>query len=111
MLPTLGGQTALNAAIALHDAGILEKHGVELIGADVDAIQRGEDRQTFKEIVQRGGGSVPRSAAPTGRCPVAAAAPGTPYASPPTSAGAGARATGVASGTRPVTVVATNCAP
>ena len=41
LLPTLGGQTALNAAIALHDAGILEKYGVELIGADVDAIQRG----------------------------------------------------------------------
>ena len=48
LLPTLGGQTALNAAIALHDAGVLEKYGVELIGADVDAIQRGEDRQKFK---------------------------------------------------------------
>ena len=51
LLPTLGGQTALNAAIALHDAGVLEKYGVELIGADVDAIQRGEDRQKFKQIV------------------------------------------------------------
>ncbi|MFC9558475.1 carbamoyl-phosphate synthase large subunit [Agromyces sp. NPDC056965] len=50
VLPTLGGQTALNAAIALHDAGILEKHGVELIGAKVDAIRKGEDRQLFKEI-------------------------------------------------------------
>ena len=52
ILPTLGGQTALNAAIALHDAGTLEKYGVELIGADVDAIQRGEDRQKFKAIVE-----------------------------------------------------------
>ncbi len=51
VLATLGGQTALNAAIALHDAGILEKYGCELIGASVEAIQRGEDRQQFKEIV------------------------------------------------------------
>ena len=49
--PTLGGQTALNTAIALHERGVLEKYGVELIGADVDAIRRGEDRQRFKEIV------------------------------------------------------------
>src|SRR6476659_8800937 len=53
LLPTLGGQTALNAAMALHEAGVLEQYGVELIGADVDAIEAGEDRQRFKGIVER----------------------------------------------------------
>src|SRR5919199_6579569 len=62
ILPTLGGQTALNAAVALHDSGVLERYGVELIGADVDAIRRGEDRLKFKEIVLAVGGDVPRSA-------------------------------------------------
>ena len=62
LLPTLGGQTALNAAIALHDAGVLEKYDVELIGADVDAIQRGENRELFKGIVEDIGGEVARSA-------------------------------------------------
>ncbi|MGU3408573.1 carbamoyl-phosphate synthase large subunit [Microbacterium sp. M1A1_1b] len=61
ILPTLGGQTALNAAIALDEAGILAKHGVELIGAKVDAIQRGEDRQLFKELVLESGADVARS--------------------------------------------------
>jgi carbamoyl-phosphate synthase large subunit len=61
ILPTLGGQTALNTAIALHESGVLEKYGVELIGADVDAIRRGEDRQLFKEIVAKAGGETPRS--------------------------------------------------
>ncbi|MDD7937582.1 carbamoyl-phosphate synthase large subunit [Actinomycetospora lutea] len=61
LLATLGGQTALNTAIALHDAGVLERYGVELIGADIDAIQRGEDRLKFKEIVRSIGGDVPRS--------------------------------------------------
>ncbi|REE99583.1 carbamoyl-phosphate synthase large subunit [Thermomonospora umbrina] len=51
LLPTLGGQTALNTAIALHEAGVLERYGVELIGADIDAIQAGENRERFKEIV------------------------------------------------------------
>ncbi|MGJ6979281.1 carbamoyl-phosphate synthase large subunit [Aestuariimicrobium soli] len=51
VLATLGGQTALNTAIALHENGVLEKYGCELIGASVDAIQRGEDREQFKEIV------------------------------------------------------------
>ena len=51
LLPTLGGQTALNAAVALHENGVLEKYGVELIGASIEAIQRGEDREQFKEIV------------------------------------------------------------
>ncbi|MDQ0892477.1 carbamoyl-phosphate synthase large subunit [Agromyces ramosus] len=61
VLPTLGGQTALNAAIALHDAGILEKHGVELIGAKVEAIRKGEDRQLFKDLVIEAGAGVARS--------------------------------------------------
>ena len=61
VLPTLGGQTALNAAISLDEAGILEKYGVELIGAKVDAIQRGEDRQLFKELVLESGADVARS--------------------------------------------------
>ncbi|MEU6208070.1 carbamoyl phosphate synthase large subunit, partial [Micromonospora musae] len=55
ILPTLGGQTALNTAVALHEAGVLEKYGVELIGANIDAINRGEDRQLFKEIVAKAG--------------------------------------------------------
>jgi carbamoyl-phosphate synthase large subunit len=61
LLATLGGQTALNTAVALHERGVLEKYGVELIGADIDAIQRGEDRQKFKDIVRAIGGEVPRS--------------------------------------------------
>ncbi|WP_030335655.1 carbamoyl-phosphate synthase large subunit [Micromonospora parva] len=70
ILATLGGQTALNTAVALHENGVLEKYGVELIGANIDAINRGEDRQLFKEIVAKAGvrlgvedpaGLVPRS--------------------------------------------------
>ncbi|WP_125131838.1 carbamoyl-phosphate synthase large subunit [Microbacterium sp. 10M-3C3] len=61
ILPTLGGQTALNAAMALHDQGILERHGVELIGAKVDAIRKGEDRQVFKELVIEAGADVAAS--------------------------------------------------
>ena len=61
ILPTLGGQTALNAAMALHEQGILERHGVELIGAKVDAIRRGEDRQIFKDLVIESGAEVARS--------------------------------------------------
>lgn len=61
VLATLGGQTALNTAVALHERGILEKYGVELIGADFDAIQRGEDRQKFKDIVAKVGGESARS--------------------------------------------------
>ena len=49
--PTLGGQTALNTAIALHEAGTLERYGVELIGANVTAIHKGEDRDQFKDVV------------------------------------------------------------
>lgn len=61
VLATLGGQTALNAAVSLHDRGSLEKYNVELIGADFDAIQRGEDRQQFKDIVEQVGGESARS--------------------------------------------------
>ena len=61
LLPTLGGQTALNAAMALHESGVLERYGVELIGADVDAIRRGEDRQEFKTVVESVGGESARS--------------------------------------------------
>ncbi len=61
ILPTLGGQTALNAAIELHNHGILEKYGVELIGASFEAINRGEDRQIFKELVIASGADVARS--------------------------------------------------
>jgi carbamoyl-phosphate synthase large subunit len=62
LLPTLGGQTALNTAVALHESGVLDKYGVRLIGANIDAIRRGEDRQLFKEIVVKAGAEVPRSA-------------------------------------------------
>jgi carbamoyl-phosphate synthase large subunit len=61
VLPTLGGQTALNAAVALHSSGALKKYNVELIGADIDAIEACEDRERFKEIVTRLGAEVPRS--------------------------------------------------
>ncbi|WP_067842105.1 carbamoyl-phosphate synthase large subunit [Nocardia lijiangensis] len=61
ILATLGGQTALNTAVALHERGVLEKYNVELIGADFDAIQRGEDRQKFKDIVAKVGGESARS--------------------------------------------------
>ncbi|WP_306516125.1 carbamoyl-phosphate synthase large subunit [Corynebacterium sp.] len=61
VLATLGGQTALNAAIQLDRAGVLDKYGIELIGADIDAIERGEDRQKFKDIVEKVGGESARS--------------------------------------------------
>ncbi len=61
ILPTLGGQTALNAAIQLHEHGILEKYDVELIGAKFEAIQKGEDRQIFKDLVIAAGAEVARS--------------------------------------------------
>ncbi|MBR2720746.1 MAG: ATP-grasp domain-containing protein, partial [Lentisphaeria bacterium] len=53
LLPNLGGQTALNLAISLHDAGILEKYNVEVIGVDLEAIKRGEDRIEFKNTMNR----------------------------------------------------------
>jgi carbamoyl-phosphate synthase large subunit len=61
VLATLGGQTALNTAVALYEGGVLEKYGVEMIGADFDAIQRGEDRQKFKDIVAKVGGESAKS--------------------------------------------------
>lgn len=61
LLPTLGGQTALNAAIALHSSGILAKYNVELIGADVEAIERGENREKFRHIVAKIGAESARS--------------------------------------------------
>src|SRR5512142_3304672 len=61
LLATLGGQTALNTAMALHGAGVLERYGVELIGANVAAIEAGEDREQFKGVVSRCGAEVARS--------------------------------------------------
>ena len=61
VLATLGGQTALNAAMGMHAAGILERHGVKLIGADVAAIDRGENRELFRAIVEKVGGESARS--------------------------------------------------
>ena len=62
VLATLGGQTALNAAIGLFKRGTLAKYGVKLIGADVAAIERGENRELFREIVAKVGGESARSA-------------------------------------------------
>ena len=65
LLPTLGGQTALNLAKALHEDGTLERLGVELIGADYDAIARAEDRDLFRQTMERAGLKMPRSAIAT----------------------------------------------
>ena len=62
VLATLGGQTALNAAMALHQRGSFEKYGTKLIGANIDAIKRGEDREVFKGIVTKIGGESAKSA-------------------------------------------------
>jgi carbamoyl-phosphate synthase large subunit len=61
LLPTLGGQTALNLALELHRAGVLAKFGVRLIGAQVDAIEKAEDRELFKKAMEKIGLSVPMS--------------------------------------------------
>jgi carbamoyl-phosphate synthase large subunit len=61
ILPTLGGQTALNAAMALDELGILKKYNVELIGAKIEAIKKGEDRQLFKQLVLDAGADVAKS--------------------------------------------------
>jgi len=61
LLPTLGGQTGLNTGMACHDRGILKKYGVQMIGADRDAIHRGEDRQVFKDLMIKIGLKVPLS--------------------------------------------------
>src|ERR1700710_1423455 len=65
LLPTLGGQTALNLAKALHEDGTLERFGVELIGADYDAIARAEDRDLFRQTMEAAGLKMPRSAIAT----------------------------------------------
>ena len=61
ILPTVGGQTGINLAIALYENGALERHGVELIGANYEAIKTAEDRQLFKDCMQRIGVEVPQS--------------------------------------------------
>jgi len=61
LLPTLGGQTALNTAMKLHNSGVLEKHGIEMIGAKAEAIEKGEDRQVFKDLMLSIGLDVPIS--------------------------------------------------
>ena len=61
LLPTLGGQTALNLAVLLHERGVLSRHGVRLIGAQIDAIKKAEDRLLFKEAVANVGLECPRS--------------------------------------------------
>ena len=62
LLPNLGGQTGLNLASALSKAGVLDKYGVKVIGVNLDAIERGEDREIFKETMQKLGIDTPRSA-------------------------------------------------
>ncbi|HEU4942820.1 MAG TPA: carbamoyl-phosphate synthase large subunit, partial [Gaiellaceae bacterium] len=66
LLPTLGGQTALNLALELAEAGVLEELGVELIGAGLDVIRRAEDRELFRETVRLAGYRVPASTVVTG---------------------------------------------
>ena len=61
LLPTIGGQTGLNIAISLHEMGILRKFGVELIGANFEAIQKAEDRNLFRKAMEKLGLTVPRS--------------------------------------------------
>ena len=61
LLPTMGGQTALNMAMGLHARGVLEKHGVELIGANVEAIHKAEDRDAFRQAMVSVGIKVPLS--------------------------------------------------
>ncbi|GFP31300.1 carbamoyl-phosphate synthase large subunit [Candidatus Hakubella thermalkaliphila] len=61
MLPTLGGQTGLNLAVGLAEAGVLDQYGVELIGASVEAIARAESRELFKKTMAHLGLKVPES--------------------------------------------------
>jgi carbamoyl-phosphate synthase large subunit len=85
LLPTLGGQTALNLALALDEAGVLEELGVELIGASIDAIRRAEDRELFRDAVHSVGLRTPASRVVTSvdelagvRVPAAASRPRAP---------------------------------
>ena len=75
LLPTLGGQTALNLAKALAEDGTLERYGVELIGANYDAIARAEDRDLFRQTMDSAGLSMPRSAIATTVAEATAALP------------------------------------
>jgi carbamoyl-phosphate synthase large subunit len=68
LLPTLGGQTALNLAVELHEAGVLAQYGVELLGADVEAIRRAEDRLAFRDAMVAAGLDVPVSEIVTSGC-------------------------------------------
>src|SRR4249919_2064059 len=61
LLPTLGGQTALNTAMSLHRSGVLDKYGIEMIGAKPEAIHKGEDREAFKQLMLAIGLDVPTS--------------------------------------------------
>jgi carbamoyl-phosphate synthase large subunit len=61
LLPTLGGQTGLNVSVALYESGVLQKYGVQMIGANYDAIKKGEDRNLFKEAMKKIGLDLPRS--------------------------------------------------
>jgi carbamoyl-phosphate synthase large subunit len=61
LLPTMGGQTALNLAVTLAETGVLDRYGVELIGAQLDAIRRAEDRQLFKKTMEAAGLALPQS--------------------------------------------------
>lgn len=61
LLPTLGGQTALNLTLFLHERGVLDKYGVKLIGANIEAIKKGEDRELFKKSMEKIGLKVPKS--------------------------------------------------
>jgi carbamoyl-phosphate synthase large subunit len=61
LLPTLGGQTALNTAMSLYNSGVLKKHNVQMIGANADAIRKGEDRQLFKDAMEKIGLDMPIS--------------------------------------------------
>jgi len=85
VLPTLGGQTALNAAVALHESGVLARYGVELIGATIGTIRAGEDRSAFKQIVTGLGAQVPasRMCHSLAECEQAAARAGLPGGDPP----------------------------
>src|SRR5260221_11807748 len=85
VLPTLGGQTALNAAVALHESGTLARYGVELIGADIEAIRAGEDRRRVKENVTGLGAEGPahRVCHTLGQCEHAASPLGYPLVVPP----------------------------
>jgi carbamoyl-phosphate synthase large subunit len=61
LLPTVGGQTGINLTLALHDRGVLQRYGVEVLGADVEALRLGEDRQLFKAAMEEIGLGVPAS--------------------------------------------------